>query len=90
MQLPHNEEAERYIIGSILIDNELMENTLTHEDFYKLEHRFIYEAMESLYKSNKPIDPVTLMDKLMDHDAITFLYITTLIDTIATTHQFNY
>jgi len=90
MQLPHNEEAERYIIGSILIDNELMENTLTHEDFYKLEHRFIYEAMESLYKSNKPIDPVTLMDKLMDNDAITFLYITTLIDTIATTHQFNY
>lgn len=89
-QLPHNEEAERYIIGSILIDNELMEDTLTYEDFYKVEHKFIFEAMEKLHKNNKPIDPVILMDMLKDDDSITFQYLTSFIGSIATTYQFDY
>ena len=42
-QLPNNKEAERYIIGSILLDNELMGNNLTPEDFYTVEHRFIFD-----------------------------------------------
>lgn len=90
VQLPHNLEAERYIIGSILTDNELMDNPLTHKDFYKLEHRLIYEAAETLRKANKLIDPVTLLDLLKPNDIINFPYITGFIDSIATTYQFEY
>lgn len=89
-QLPNNKEAERYIIGSVLTDNELMDNNLTAEDFYVMEHRFIFEAMENLHKSNKLIDPVTLMDVLKGNDSITFQYLTGFIDAIVTTHQFDY
>jgi replicative DNA helicase len=90
LQQPHNEEAERYIIGSILTDNGLMDNPLTHEDFYKIEHRWIFEVMETLHKGNKLIDPVTLMDLLKSNETITFKYLMTFIDSIATTHQFDY
>ena len=89
-QLPNNKEAERYIIGSILLDNELMENNLTPEDFYTIEHKFIFEAMENLHKSNRPIDPVTLMDVLKGNDSVTFQYLTDFIGAIVTTHQFDY
>ncbi len=89
-QLPNNKEAERYIIGSILLDNELMGNNLTPEDFYTVEHRFIFEAMENLHKSNRPIDPVTLMDVLKGNDTVTFQYLTGFIEAIVTTHQFDY
>lgn len=90
LQLPHNEEAERYIIGSILIDNEHMENNLAHDDFYKIEHRSIFEAMETLHKAGKPIDPITIMDLIKDNEAITFYYIAAFMENVATTQQFSY
>jgi replicative DNA helicase len=90
MQWPHNEEAERYIIGSILTDNGLMDNLLTHEDFYKIEHRAIYEAMGTLHKAGKPIDPITIMDSLKGEESITFYYLAAFMENIATTQQFSY
>lgn len=66
-QTPYSLEAEQSVLGSILLDNELMimvGDILSSEDFYKEAHTVIYEAMLSLYKRREPIDLVTLMEQL--------------------------
>jgi replicative DNA helicase len=39
---------------------------LTHEDFYDENNSLIFEIMFNLYKLNKPIDLITVKDKLAD------------------------
>lgn len=65
--LPNNLEAEQAVLCCALIDNLAAENILsrlTSEDFYSKSHQEIYECMETLYKSNSPIDFVTVVDIL--------------------------
>lgn len=64
---PHNNEAEESVLGAILLDNQVINDALTilkNEDFYRIAHQKIFEAMESLDKDSKPIDLITLSDKL--------------------------
>ncbi|HCC23036.1 TPA: replicative DNA helicase [Candidatus Falkowbacteria bacterium] len=64
---PQNIEAEQYVLGSILIDNESfykMADILKAEDFYKSSHRTIYDNMLELYTEHEPIDLLTLTNKL--------------------------
>ncbi|AAD36801.1 MULTISPECIES: replicative DNA helicase [Thermotoga] len=64
---PHNLEAEVAVLGSILIDpsviNDVLE-ILSHEDFYLKKHQHIFRAMEELYDEGKPVDVVSVCDKL--------------------------
>lgn len=65
--LPANVEAERSVLGSILLNddtlNQVAEFLLPHE-FYHLPHRHIYETILDLHKRFKRIDLVTLKDEL--------------------------
>ncbi|WP_018466687.1 replicative DNA helicase [Calidithermus timidus] len=64
---PHNLEAEASVLGSVLLDSEVLdrlEGTLSAEAFYKEGHRKIWLAMEQLRARNEPIDLVTLSDEL--------------------------
>lgn len=64
---PHNLEAEASVLGSVLLDSEVLdrlEGTLSAEAFYKEGHRKIWLAMEHLRARNEPIDLVTLSDEL--------------------------
>lgn len=64
---PHNLEAEKCVIGSILIDKEAIVNVadfLLPEDFYPTAHQLILKAIIDLYKERSPIDLVTLTDYL--------------------------
>jgi replicative DNA helicase len=64
---PHNLEAEASVLGSVLLDSEVLdrlEGTLSAEAFYKEGHRKIWLAMEHLRTRNEPIDLVTLSDEL--------------------------
>lgn len=61
--LPRNIEAERCVLGAILLDNQLVNQAvelLSHEDFYLGSHRVLFQQMESLLESSKAIDLVTL------------------------------
>jgi len=64
---PHNLDAERSVLGGVLLDNqsinELLE-LLKPEDFYRDAHRKIFEAMCALSGKSEPIDRVTLKDAL--------------------------
>ena len=65
--LPHSEEAERAILGAILIDNTLGDKAIESiqaNEFYLASHRLIFRCMSDLITSNKPIDLVTLSDLL--------------------------
>ena len=65
--LPQNNEAEQAVLGSILIDQEAMNLALeeiVENDFYDENHKKIFSAMVDLEKESKPIDILTLYDKL--------------------------
>jgi replicative DNA helicase len=60
---PQNIEAEKAVIGSILIDNESLNKVadiLIPESFYEVRHQVVFEYMLILYKDSKPVDVLTL------------------------------
>jgi len=67
--LPYNEEAERAVLGSILIDDQAFKKVaevLSNEDFYEQQNRYIFRAMEELAENHVEIDILTLADRLRD------------------------
>ena len=65
--LPHNVEAERSILGAILLDNNAINaavEKLKPEDFFHDHHRRIYQQMIELGESQQAIDLVTLTEQL--------------------------
>ncbi len=66
-ELPRNIEAERCVLGAILLDNQLVNQAvelLDTEDFYLGSHRMIFQHMISLLESSKAIDFVTLTESV--------------------------
>jgi replicative DNA helicase len=65
--LPHNLEAEKSVLGAVLINNQSFNQAaevLAPEDFFRDAHRRIFEKMISLTDRNEPVDLVTLKDEL--------------------------
>jgi replicative DNA helicase len=66
-RLPANIEAERSILGAILLDNHAYNDAAQHlkaEDFSLDAHRRLYSRMVDLAESSRPIDIVTLVEEL--------------------------
>ena len=65
---PHNTEAEKAILGSIFLDNEVLfildGYYIVPEDFYQKEHQYIYECIKELWTARRTIDVITLSDQL--------------------------
>lgn len=64
---PQNLEAERSVLGGILLTNESFYDVMEivkPEDFYREPHRKIFAAMIELANRNEPIDLITLADQL--------------------------
>ena len=64
---PHDIEAEQAILGCMLIDQDATSDAievLKPEDFYRDDHKYIYEAMLNLYTKGEPIDIITVKDEL--------------------------
>src|ERR1700687_3252677 len=65
--MPHNVEAERSILGAILLDNNAINpaiEKLKPEDFFHDHHRRIYQQMIALGETQQAIDLVTLTEQL--------------------------
>ncbi|HEY6407678.1 MAG TPA: DnaB-like helicase N-terminal domain-containing protein, partial [Ktedonobacteraceae bacterium] len=65
--LPHNLEAERGVLGSIIIDPEavvLVADFLSSEDFYRDGHRTLYSVIMQLYDQRTAADFITICDVL--------------------------
>lgn len=73
---PHSDEAERSVLGSILIDRDAIvqvSDILAVEHFYTDRHGDIYESMLSLYEDREPIDLVTLPQRLKEKKKLTVI-----------------
>ena len=67
--LPKDLEAEKSILGSILMDPEVVitaSEMITGDDFYLNEHGVIFDTMVSMYNNKITVDFVTLQDKLRE------------------------
>jgi replicative DNA helicase len=65
--LPHNADAERSILGSILVGNpqrELAFDLLSTEDFFLHQHQQIFRAFLDLRQANRPTDLLNVHDEL--------------------------
>jgi len=68
--LPTNIEAERAILGAILLDNSAFNEAAEHlkvGDFSLDSHRRIYARMVDLAESSRPVDMITLVEELERH-----------------------
>ena len=69
--LPHSIEAEQSVIGSMIIDREaiLVASELVRgEDFYNKQYGIVFDAMTELHEEGKPVDLVTLQNRLKEKD----------------------
>lgn len=64
---PQNIDAEKSLIGAVLIDEEVMADVsenVNANDFYEKNHALIFGAMLRLFEKHKPVDLLTLTDEL--------------------------
>ena len=64
---PQSIEAEQSVLGGLLLDNQSWDriaDILTADDFYRREHRLIFNAVSSLCQENSPADVVTVSEWL--------------------------
>ncbi len=67
---PHSTEAERTVIGALLLDPDAIikvSDFLKAEDFYDPIYRDIFSAIMGLYSNHEPVDFVTVTSKLSDN-----------------------
>ena len=69
--LPHSAEAEQSVIGSMIMDREAIvvaSEIVTEDDFYGKQYGVLFEAMVELNNEGKPVDLVTLQDRLKEKE----------------------
>jgi replicative DNA helicase len=88
---PQNLEAEMALLGSILVDREIMGavgEIVRAEDFYAHVHETIYTALAHLYDRGEPLDKITVGEELRRRDQLEKVggisYLSSLMDTVQT------
>jgi replicative DNA helicase len=80
---PHSIESEQSVLGGIMIEPEAFDkivDSISESDFYRRDHRIIFNAMFELVKQHKPIDVLTVsevlksINKLEDVGSETYLF----------------
>ncbi len=69
--LPHRIEAEQSVIGAMLMDREAIitaSEIVTGEDFYQHQYGVMFDSMVELFNEGKPVDLVTLQNRLKEKD----------------------
>jgi len=86
---PQNIEAERSVLGAILLENEALNSVLEilkTSDFYSESHRKISSAILELYERNEPGDLITLSAILKDKNQLDSVggasYLASLVDNV--------
>lgn len=69
--LPHSIEAEQSVLGAMLMDKEAIMTAaeiISREDFYQGVYGILFEAMVELFNEGKPVDLITLQERLKEKD----------------------
>lgn len=88
---PQNVEAESSLLGSILLDPEAMikvSDRVSPDDFYEERHKLIFKNMRGLYEQRRPIDVLTLSEKMEAAEELNHVggssYLTELANSVPT------
>ncbi len=88
---PQNLDAEKSLLGAVLIDEEVLADVTEHvkaNDFYDKNHGMIFGAMVRLFEKHKPVDLLTLTDELRRKDELDLIggsaYLTELTNYVPT------
>jgi replicative DNA helicase len=94
---PSNLEAEMALLGSILVDREMMATVseiVGPTDFYAHVHETIFLALVQLYERGEPLDKITLAEELRGRSLLDKVgglpYLTSLMDTVPTAASAEY
>ncbi len=89
---PQNVEAEQSVIGSMLLDKDAIPNIaeiLKSEDFYREDHREIYDVIMDLFDKGEAIDLITVSDQLKQRGTLESVggleYLTNVATSVPTT-----
>jgi replicative DNA helicase len=68
---PHDLEAEQSVLGAIFLSDVslyglVIQDGLRPRDFYREQHRIVYQAMMDLYNASEPVDIVTVKNRLRE------------------------
>jgi len=69
--LPHSIEAEQAVIGAMLMDRDAIltsSEIISGEDFYQTAYGVVFEAVVEIYNEGKPVDLITLQERLKEKD----------------------
>ncbi|GAB4199080.1 MAG: replicative DNA helicase [Sandaracinaceae bacterium] len=94
---PHALEAERAVLGGILLENNALNTVLqilTADDFYSRSNALVFDAMAELFRRGQPVDTITLRAWLVDRGTFQkaggdehLLSLTNTIPTVANIEQ---
>jgi replicative DNA helicase len=94
---PQNLEAEMAVLGSMLLDEDAISiacESLNDGSFYKDSHRKIFESISDLFNANKPVDLITLTDKLKKDEILDEVggqsYLAALVNSVPTSANISH
>lgn len=98
MNIPHSEESEKAVLGSILVDpavfNEVEGWLRKPGLFYKSFNKVIWNRIRTMAKENKPIDQITVYEELKENNEVEIagggLYLTNLTEMVPSTVNAQY
>src|SRR5213080_1779346 len=64
---PHSIEAEQSVLGGLLLDNaawDRIADFVSEDDFYRYDHRIIFQHIVKLINNTKPADVITVYESL--------------------------
>lgn len=69
--MPHSVEAEQSVVGAMLMDKDAIltaSELISGQDFYQSAYGVIFDSMVELFNEGRPVDLVTLQDRLKEKD----------------------
>ena len=95
--LPHNMEAEQSVVGSMFMDREAIvvaSEIVQGEDFYNKQYGIMFDVMVELNDEGRPVDLVTLQDRLREKDVppevYSVEYLKELVTSVPTSANIKY
>ena len=69
--MPHSVEAEQSVVGAMLMDKDAITTAseiISGNDFYQSAYGIIFDSMVELFNESKPVDLITLQERLKEKD----------------------
>lgn len=95
--MPHSVEAEQSVVGAMLMDRDAITTAseiISGNDFYQSAYGVIFDAMVELFNEGKPVDLITLQERLKEKDVpaeiVSLEFVRDLVTAVPTSANVKY